>query len=192
MTPAPTPARAIPVLNYAPPIPPRPLVRVARHFVWTLCFILVGALLGHVIAPTTYTAVGFFNVDARRTESVYDRGIMQKSEIATILQWAPPVAAEAHYTANRPLTAADIAAHLRVSPVNEARLIEVAFDSDDRHVAYTVAQTIMSNYDAASPNVFIVAYPSVRADYHYIYPITGAILGLLGALMRPLLKRRPT
>lgn len=185
------PAQPTPVLDYAPPIPQSPLARLQKNVAWTAAFIVAGAILGYAIAPTTFTALGYFNLSTATPISPAAVVTAQNTEAARFLATAPAIAAAAHSSPTAPLTPADVTKHLRVKPIPESRLIQIAFDADDPKFAATVAQTMMTNYVTNNPALTIIAYPMTptRPTVNNLYPLTGALTGLLLGLARIALRK---
>jgi hypothetical protein len=186
-----------PVLDYAP-APQKPSRRYILPAAFVLCCAIFGSFLQGLYFVPVFTAVGFLQVQPIPPTTVSTLLLPQGVAITQQRHAAAIPAAALTYLPVLKLNAAQISArelsaHLKVTPIPQSKLISVAYTDRNPRTAALVANTVMTNYATQNPTMIVLTAmrPTVPQG-RWLYRLTGAAAGAFLGLALLALRRRST
>jgi uncharacterized protein involved in exopolysaccharide biosynthesis len=186
------PSSTAAVLDYAAEHPQDAVLRRFRAISIVLFCMLLFGVGGYLLQPDTYRATALLQVQAptqmadggAQPEDPSQIPAQQAAAAAGLTSAANVNAAIATLTAQGiPITPAQIAAHVKVDPIKDSRLIRIRFDGASPGDAAAVANAMMSSY-SAPPSVgpAQLAQLPTQPQGKLFLPIVGICTGLLVGL----------
>ncbi len=182
----------LPVIEYAPPLPPRRMLRwIGRGAVVLICAV-AGALLGRAVAPQRFTAVAYVQVTDTTTMNPQSVVALQQLHADGLTSTTTLNTASATMAGPRKLATAEMRMRVLAQPIPQSRLISLAYTDSDPSVAAAAAAAIVNAYCSGQAAAAIATMPSVPmwGRYNRLFLMAGAVIGAVAGLLFILL--RPT
>jgi hypothetical protein len=167
------------VLDYAPPAERPAHVRWAINILWLIGVALIGAVVGSIVHPVSFVAVGYMQVDPGSQANFKAIEQSKREQVALLLSDNTLVEASKSLAGTpTPLTAAELKSGLHVQAVPESKLISVHFEHANSQLAAAGASAIMR---VPGSGIRMVAAPFVPTQQRFLklYLIGGAVSALL-------------